>query len=49
MSRTEMLTELLDYAPREIIGPMRRASTRGGSLEDDDKIDTFIERCRNDP
>lgn len=44
-SRQEVLVELLEVAPAEIVGPIKRASELGGSFEDDEAIDAFIDRC----
>ncbi len=44
-SRHEVMYELLDVAPDEIIGAVKRASERNGSFEDDVAIDAFIDRC----
>lgn len=44
-SRQEVMLALLDVAPDEIYGAVKRASELNVSFEDDAAIDAFIDRC----
>lgn len=45
LSRQEVMLSLIDVAPSEILGPIKRASELGGSFEDDRRIDEYLNRC----
>lgn len=48
VSRTELLHGLVDVAPAEIKPAIERAKDRGGgTFEDDELIDEWLERCRS--
>lgn len=44
-SRQEVMLALLDVAPAEIFGAIKRASELNVSFEEDEAIDAFIDRC----
>ena len=46
MSRQEMMAELLEVAPSEILGSIKRAIELSSSFEDDRRIDEYLEFCR---
>lgn len=48
VSRTELLHGLVDVAPPELKAVVERAKDRGGgTFEDDELIDAWLERCRS--
>lgn len=44
-SRQEVMTALYGVAPDEVKGPIKRASERASTFEDDAAIEEFLQNC----